>query len=66
MELISNDNCRELCLEETCNKKPVKFVKITSQGLKIVLWFCEQHSEEWEDNYFKTTQTTQTTQEASS
>ena len=63
METISNDNCRHLCLEITCNKEPVKFVRITSQGLKVILWFCEEHAEEWENNYL-TTLTTQTTQEA--
>lgn len=51
MELITNDNCRELCLEITCNKEPVKFVRIVSCGLKVVLWFCEEHSTQWENNY---------------
>ena len=49
MEEIRNYNCDGMCVERTCSKRYTRMTTQAINGLKLVLGFCEEHSNEFED-----------------
>ena len=49
MEDITNNNCEGMCVEKTCNEKHTKMTHQVIQGIKLILTFCERHSEQFEN-----------------
>ncbi len=52
MEEIDNHNWVGLCCEEFCSKPEKRFIKLDVKGLKVLLQFCDEHANEFEDKFF--------------
>ena len=50
---ITNYNCAEMCVEETCSKKYTRYDKIKIQGIEIIIAFCDKHAGIYENTRTK-------------
>ena len=53
MELIDNHNCVGTCCHEYCGEYEKYFMKLNLNEMTILLAFCERHSEEFEDKFWR-------------
>lgn len=55
MGKIVNRNCDGMCCEICCNQEPTHYQEMTKHGIEIILPFCKQHNEDYENfnNIFK-------------
>jgi protein-tyrosine-phosphatase len=49
MEKITNYNCDGLCSEATCNKRYTQMERMTINGIDLIIAFCDEHAEQWEE-----------------
>jgi len=49
MDKIYNYNCDGMCCEEFCSKRYTHSTRRTLHGMNIVLGFCEEHANEFEN-----------------
>ena len=51
---ITNYNVpKDCCCEEYCDRKATKYIRITVDGFKIFVMFCDKHAAEYEQLYYK-------------
>ena len=51
---IENYNVpKDCCCEECCDTKATKCVRITVDGFKIFVVFCDEHAAEYEERYYE-------------
>ena len=52
MELIQNHNCVGLCCHEYCGNDEEYFMRFNINGMKIIIAFCKDHGEAFEDKFW--------------
>ncbi len=52
MEEITNHNCAGLCCQKFCDNPETKFMELDIKGLKVLLEFCDEHAEEFEEKFW--------------
>lgn len=53
MEKIKNYNCDGLCVQLFCSKRYTHHTKLAINNMFLELGFCEEHSEQYENNLLK-------------
>ena len=48
MNKITNYNCTEMCMQETCSSKDTHYEIIYIHGMNIVVSLCDKHTGFWE------------------
>jgi len=49
MNKITNYNCDGLCCNKFCDRRYTHFIEKTMNGMIVILGFCENHANEYED-----------------
>ncbi len=52
MEEIDNHNWAGLCCQKFCDNVETRFIELDIKGLKVLLQFCDEHADEFEDKFF--------------
>ncbi|MBA7491750.1 hypothetical protein ES702_02323 [subsurface metagenome] len=49
MQEIENHNCVGICCQRFCSNSETNFINLSIHGFNIVVSFCKEHAEEFEN-----------------